>query len=162
MRLNDAVVGLVLVIFALAEITYSTTFPSLHGQEYGPSLFPILIGCGLLLCGLILIARGIRSRRMLTGEDAAWVHLGDWAQSPASRINMLLVPGLLIAYIFLADIIGFIPLSISILCILLYRLGSSLRTAIICAVVTTILLQLLFARVLLVPLPAGITSNLFG
>lgn len=162
MRLNDAVVGLVLVIFALAEITYSTTFPSLHGQEYGPSLFPILIGSGLLLCGLILIARGIRSRRKLTGEEAAWVHLGDWSQSPATRINMLLVPGLLIAYIFLADTIGFIPLSIAILGTLLYRLGSSLLTSIICAVVTTIALQLLFARVLLVPLPAGITNNLFG
>ena len=162
MRLDDAVVGLVLVIFALAEITYSTTFPSLHGQKYGPSLFPILIGSGLALCGVIHIVRGIRSRRMLTAEDAAWVRLGDWAQSPAKRINMLLVPGLLIAYILLADSIGFIPLSIAILGILLYRLGSSLQTAIICSVVTTILLQLLFARVLLVPLPAGITGNLFG
>ncbi len=162
MRLNDAVIGLVLVIFALAEIAYSTTFPSLHGQDYGPSLFPILIGSGLALCGLILIARGIRSRRMLSADDAAWVSMGDWAQSPATRINMLLVPGLLIAYILLADTIGFIPLSIAILGILLYRLGSSLRTSLICAVVTTILLQLLFARVLLVPLPAGIISNLFG
>ncbi len=75
---------------------------------------------------------------------------------------MLLVPGLLIAYILLADSVGFIPLSIAILSILLYRLGSSLRLSVICAVVTSILLQLLFARVLLVPLPAGITSSLFG
>ena len=87
----------------------------------------------------------------MTGEEAAWANLGDWAQSPATRINMLLVPGLLIAYIFLADIVGFIPLPIAILGIPLYRLGSSLRTTIICAVVTTIFLQLLFARVLLVP-----------
>lgn len=162
MRLNDAVIGLVLVIFAIAEITYSTTFPSLHGQEYGPSLFPILIGSGLALCGLILIVRGVRSRGMPTAEDSAWVSLGDWAQSPAKRINMLLVPGLLIAYILLADTIGFIPLSIAILGILLYRLGSSLPMSIICSVVTTVLLQLLFARVLLVPLPGGITSNWFG
>ena len=162
MRLNDAVIGLVLVIFALAEITYSTTFPSLHGQEYGPSLFPILIGAGLALCGLILIARGIIARRTLGPEDAAWIQLGDWAHSPASRTNMLLVPGLLIAYILLSDSIGFLLMSTAILGILLYRLGSSVATSLVCAVITTVLLQLLFARVLLVPLPGGITSGLLG
>ncbi|ASJ70920.1 tripartite tricarboxylate transporter TctB family protein [Granulosicoccus antarcticus] len=162
MRLNDAVIGLVLVIFALAEITYSTTFPSLHGQKFGPSLFPILIGCGLALCGLILIVRGVISRRTPDNGDNEWVVLGDWAQSPTTRINMMLVPGLLIAYILLSDTIGFLPLAFLILATLLYRLGSSFLSAAIIAIVTTVLLQLLFARVLLVPLPAGITGNLFG
>lgn len=36
MRFNDAVIGAVLVIFAVAEILYTRTFPSLHGQAYGP------------------------------------------------------------------------------------------------------------------------------
>lgn len=161
MQLNDAVTGLVLVIFALAEIAYSASFPSLHGQAYGPSLFPILIGCGLLLCGLMLIARGLRARQTLGADEAAWVRWGDWARDPALRINMMLIPGSLIAYILLSDIIGFIPIVILLLTLLLYRLGTSLGRSLLYAGITTIVLQLLFARVLLVPLPGGITSTLF-
>lgn len=161
MQLNDAVTGLVLVIFALAEIAYSSTFPALHGQAYGPSLFPILIGCGLLACGLMLIARGLRERRSAGAENAPWLRWGDWAQDPAMRINMMLIPGSLIAYILLSDFIGFIPLCIMLLSLLLYRLGSSLGASVLYAVVVTIVLQLLFSRVLLVPLPGGITSALF-
>ena len=148
MQLNDAVTGLVLVIFALAEIAYSSTFPALHGQAYGPSLFPILIGCGLLACGLMLIARGLRERRSAGAENAPWLRWGDWAQDPAMRI-------------LLSDFIGFIPLCIVLLSLLLYRLGSSLGASVLYAVVVTIVLQLLFSRVLLVPLPGGITSALF-
>jgi len=175
MGFNDALIGLVLVIFAIAEIAYSTTFPSLHGQAYGPSLFPIIIGCGLLACGLVLIARGLRTRnqqsRLAQSTQAesdkatnspTWVQLGDWAHDPASRINMLLVPVLLVAYILLSEPIGFIPLSVAMLTILLFRLGSSLLTSIVIAVVTTLMLQLLFAKVLLVPLPSGLLLRWLG
>ncbi|NND91907.1 MAG: hypothetical protein HKN42_13695 [Granulosicoccus sp.] len=148
------------MIFAFAEIAYSTTFPALHGQAYGPNLFPILIGCGLALCGLLLIVRGLRARQAANAEEAAWFRWGDWAQDPDRRVNMILIPSVLIIYILLSDIIGFIPLSIILLTLLLYRLGTSVALSILYAVVTTVLLQVLFARVLLVPLPAGITGNL--
>ena len=161
MQLNDAVTGLVIVIFALAEIAYSSTFPALFGQAYGPSLFPILIGCGLLACGLALIARGLRERRRAGAQNAPWLRWGDWAYDPATRINMMLVPGALIAYILLSDLVGFIPLVIILLSLLLYRLGSSLGASLLYAVAVTIVLQLLFSRVLLVPLPEGIASTLF-
>ena len=59
MRVNDAITGGVLVVFAVAEIAYTRTFPSLHGQKYGPDLFPMLIGVGLFICGVALIFRGI-------------------------------------------------------------------------------------------------------
>lgn len=162
MRLNDAISGLILVIFALAEIAYSSTFPSLHGQAYGSSLFPTLIGIGLAACGLMLIVRGLRARRSADDEQAAWITLGDWASDPATRLNMLLIPGLLIAYIWLSDFIGFIPICIVLLSILLYRLGSSPARSLGYAIVTTIVLQLLFARVLLVPLPEGLLTNLLN
>lgn len=170
MWLNDAVIGVVLVVFAIAEIAYSTTFPSLHGQAYGPSLFPVLIGCGLMACGMALIVRGLHTRRQQaaatpdgTQPDSAdankrlrWVQFGDWANDRARRTNMSLIPGLLIAYILLSDLIGFIPLSIVILTVLLSRLGSSLLVSVAIAVSTTALLQMLFAKILLVPLPAGL------
>lgn len=156
MRLNDAITGLALVIFAIAEIAYSYTFPSLHGQAYGPSLFPILIGCGLLLCGVMLMVRGVRARRLPNTDDNHWVQLGEWASEPGRRLNMMLVPGLLIAYILFSDVVGFSISCVIILSLLLYRFGTSLIPSLLYAIATTAVLQLLFARVLLVPLPAGI------
>lgn len=169
MRLNDALTGVVLFIFAIAVIAYSTTFPTLHGQDFGPSLFPILIGSCLLVCALLLIARGLQRHRQPmrpinttdsnaagTPNDRVWIQWGEWASTRSRQVNMLLVPGLLIAYIMLSDWIGFIPLSMLILIVLLYRLGSTLLTSVLTAAGTTTLLQLLFAKVLLVPLPSGL------
>ncbi len=175
MGFNDALIGLALVIFAIAEIAYSATFPSLHGQAYGPSLFPTIIGCGLIACGLVLIFRGLRARsqhaRLAQStqsesieslDNPVWVQLGQWAHNPASRVNMLLVPVLLVAYILLSDSIGFIPLSVAILTVLLFRLGSSLLSSLLIAIVVTLVLQLLFAKVLLVPLPSGLLLPWLG
>lgn len=175
MLLNDAIVGVLLVVFAIAEIAYSTTFPTLHGQDYGPGLFPILIGCCLMACGLVLIVRGLGTRRLQmrlmetanpeddeASDGHVWIQWGDWASDRSRRINMLLVPGLLIAYVLLSDLIGFIPLSIVILAVLLYRFGSSLLASLAIAVPTTILLQLLFAKLLLVPLPSGLLLRWLG
>ena len=180
MRLNDAVVGIVLVLFAIAEIVYSTTFPTLHGQAYGSSLFPIIIGCCLIACGLALIVRGFKTRSQSTPSQSTnpmtssvdletdttdsqhWVEWGDWVRDSSRRINMLLVPGLLIAYVWLSDSIGFIPMSVTILTVLLYRLGSSLLSSLSIAICTTVVLQLLFAKVLLVPLPSGLLLRWLG
>lgn len=175
MRLNDAVVGIVLVLFAIAEIAYSTTFPTLHGQAYGSSLFPTIIGCCLIACGLVLIVRGLQTRRQSAhsaasssplanhaAESQRWVQWDDWVRDRSRCINMLLVPGLLIVYIALSDFIGFIPLAATILTVLLYRLGSSLLFSLLIASSTTVLLQLLFARVLLVPLPSGLLLRWIG
>jgi putative tricarboxylic transport membrane protein len=62
-RLNDAVIGVVLVLFALAVIGYARTFPAMPGQNYGPALFPTLIGIGLALAGAILIVGGVARRK---------------------------------------------------------------------------------------------------
>ena len=51
MRINDAVIGAVLVLFALAMMWHTRTFPAMPGQDYGPALFPVLIGIGFLITG---------------------------------------------------------------------------------------------------------------
>jgi len=184
MRFNDAITGGVLVVFAVAEIAYTTTFPSLHGQKYGPDLFPRLIGFGLFGFGCILILRGLLARRAhartLAGNVGArdvsasvskdttdtadavvdeskfsWIDSSNIAASRHARNNALLALFFLLVYIFLSDWIGFIPLSLAIVSVLIYRLGSPVYVAALLAVLTTAVIQFLFAKVLLVPLPAG-------
>jgi len=168
MRFNDAIPGAVLVVFALAEIAYTRTFPALHGQAYGPDLFPTLIGLGLFACGCVLIMRGVAARRIQSRRStqdpikistnstvANWVDLGNIEDSSHARVNALLTVAFLLLYIFLSDWIGFIPLSLATIFVLLYRLGSSVLTAGVIAILTTAVIQFLFAKILLVPLPAG-------
>jgi len=147
------------VIFALAEIAYTLTFPSLFGQKYGPALFPQIIGCGLIIAGLLLIVRGIREKR-LAGIDGRWMEAGAWLNHPHLKLNLLLLILALLAYILLSDWLGFIIMSMLILSVLLYRLGSSLLRALLIAAATTAALQLMFAKLLLVPLPAGLLQGL--
>jgi len=163
MRFNDAITGCVLVIFALAEIAYTQTFPSLFGQSYGPELFPRIIGFGLIATGLLLVVRGVRQKvqeKRRTGIDGRWIKPGPWVQQSRLKINVLLVMLALVAYILFSDWLGFILMSMLILSVLLVRLGSTTLVALLIASVTTACLQLLFANLLLVPLPAGVLLGL--
>ena len=151
MRFNDAVFGTLLILFAIVEIAYTTTFPSLFGQKYGPNLFPIIIGGGLALCGVLLVIRGVADR-----ATVPLVQMGEWASDRGTVVNVALLIGAMVFYILFSDWLGFVITSILILLILLVRLGSSLLTSIVIAVVATLLIQTVFGDVLLVPLPWGI------
>ncbi len=151
MRFNNAIPGVLLIVFALAEIGYATTFPRLHGQDYGPDLFPTLIGGGLFVCGVILIVQGLASRAAIP-----MVEIGDWAQDRRNVVNIAILLGSIVFYILASDALGFIPASLLILTLLMVRFGSAWHMSLLVAVVTTLIIHTLFVKVLLVPLPWGI------
>ncbi len=151
MRFNDAIFGIVLIVFAIAEIAYASTFPRLHGQDYGPDLFPILLGVAFAVCGGILIAKGWLARKTVP-----MVAVGDWAQDRGNVFNVALLLASIVFYILASSWLGFIPTSLLILIVLLLRLGTSLVTSLIVAFATTFIIHTLFAKVLLVPLPWGL------
>ncbi len=151
MRLNDAVFGVLLIVFAIAEIAYARTFPSLYGQDYGPALFPSLIGVGFLITGAILTIQGLMQR-----AGAPLVQLGAWAADRRNVVNFALVLLALLFYIVASGWLGFIPTSLIIMVVLLKSFGSGLVTALVIATLTTLGMHALFARVLLVPLPWGL------
>ena len=151
MRFNDAIFGIVLVVFALAEIAYTQTFPRLHGQDYGPDLFPVIIGSGLIICGIILIVqRHCQSRRR-----CRWLsrRLGAGSQQcfeccAIARLHGLLHPGL-----------GLAGLHPHLAADPDHAAGAArvrLAASLIVAVAATLVIHTVFAKVLLVPLPWGI------
>jgi putative tricarboxylic transport membrane protein len=151
MRFNDAVFGIVLILFALAEIAYAQTFPSLHGQAYGPDLFPVVIGLGMIACGVLLIASGLAGR-----AATPMVQIGEWASDRRQVLTFVLVILALLFYILAADWLGFVPVSLIILITLFRRFGVGWLPSLAAAVATTLAIQALFARFLLVPLPWGL------
>jgi putative tricarboxylic transport membrane protein len=155
-RLNDAVIGVVLVLFAAAMIWYTRTFPEMPGQHYGPALFPVLIGIGFLLTGVILIARGVgrlRTEPLFSG--------GAWLRSGPHVINFVAIVGGLLLYILVSDRLGFILTSLLLLAgwLLLFRGGRPISSLAI-ALGVTLAVDYLFSKLLLVPLPAGVLQPL--
>jgi putative tricarboxylic transport membrane protein len=155
-RLNDAVIGVALVLFALAMILYTRTFPAMPGQDYGPALFPVLIGIGFLLTGAILIVSGLRRRRTepLFGG-------GDWLRSGPHIFKFLAVVGGLLLYIQISDWLGFILTSLLLLSgwLVLFRGGKPLSSCVI-ALAVTLGVDYAFSQLLLVPLPLGVLQPL--
>ena len=156
MRVNDAVIGAALVLFALAMIWYTRTFPEMPGQHYGPALFPVLIGIGLLVTGAVLIVTGLarlRTEPLFSG--------GAWLRSPRHMINFGAVVGGLLLYILISDRLGFIPTALLLLFgwLVLFRGGRPLSSLLI-ALTVTLVVDYLFSKLLLVPLPLGMMQPL--
>ena len=154
MRANDILSGLALIVFALAMMTLTLTFPDFPGQKYGPSLFPRILGAGLILCGVALMRNGLATRR----AGAPWVELAPWTHDPWRVTSFLLLLALLLVYILASETIGFIPIALVFLLALFVWLGVRPTAAILTAVVTTIAIHWFFSTMLRVPLPRGLLN----
>ncbi|MGH6898124.1 MAG: tripartite tricarboxylate transporter TctB family protein [Geminicoccaceae bacterium] len=156
MRLNDAVIGIALILFALAMIAYTRTFPAMPGQNYGPALFPTLIGIGFIVSGVILSVSGLRRRRAepLFGG-------GEWLRSGRHVITFVAVVGGLLLYIVASDWLGFILTSLLLLFgwLVLFRGGKPISSFVI-ALAVTLGVDYAFSQLLLVPLPLGVLQPL--
>ena len=150
MRVNDALTGLVLIAFAAAMLAYTATFPAMPGQNYGPALFPRVLGVGLIGCGVLLIMQGARRWRV-----EPLLAFGDWARSRRHVTNFVLILAALLLFILAVDEVGFVPIAFVILLVLLIRLGTRPVLSAAIALAATLVIHALFAKLLLVPLPWG-------
>ena len=149
MRLNDAVIGALLLAFAIATFSYARTLPAIPGQEYGAAVFPMLVAVGLGGCGALLLASGLRHWH----GAVVW---NDWAQTHHAWAKLASVLALVVTYILAAQVIGFVPTSILLLVIFFMFMGVRWWVAITVAVAATLLIQQTFSSLLRVPLPPGL------
>lgn len=154
MRANDILSGLAFIVFSLAMMTLTLTFPDFPGQRFGPSLFPRILGVGLILCGAALVRNGLTARH----AGAPWLELAPWTSDPWRVTSFLGTLALLLVYILASESIGFIPIALAFLLALFVWLGVRLVPAVLTAVVTTIAIHWFFSTMLRVPLPRGLLN----
>ena len=156
MKVNDAISGAAFVL--LAGIVYYLTrdFPGMHGQPYGPALFPRLIAVFMALAGLALVVTGIRDR-----ARAPVVVWPAWVRSPRHIASFLGVILAVIFYILASDALGFVLTGFAILVLLfvLLRGREHLLSSLAIAAVTTVAIQQFFGDLLRVPLPWGVLQD---
>ncbi len=114
MRFSDTMLGGMLIAFAVALAGYSWTFPAIPGQQYGAATFPLLVAAGFAGCGVVLVARGWR-------DGVRLVTRAEWACMPGAVIGVLVTIAVVLAYIFFARTVGFVPMMTGLL-LVLFRL----------------------------------------
>jgi putative tricarboxylic transport membrane protein len=154
MKINDAIFGLVLAILGGLVLFTVQSYPKIPGQQVGPALFPGLIAAGILVCGLILMARGWRERKA-----APWVTPGDWVRSPRHVAGFVLLVASVVFYIVAAEKLGFLLSAVLILTAMFYVLRVPLGRSLLIAVIASLVIHFMFYKLLRVPLPWGILVN---
>jgi putative tricarboxylic transport membrane protein len=155
MRVNDLISGALLIALAAAMIGYTFTFPPFPGQKFGPSLFPRILGGGLVLCGLLLMLRGrgqLAAGAPLASIDPAYRPVRGWA-------SVAMILGVIVAYIALSDAIGFVPVAFLGVLALLWWFGVGLGRALVIALVAVLAVDWFFGWLFRVPLPLGLLPN---
>ena len=158
MRLPDRVTGLFLVGLGGCAAYGGWLLPPVPGQPVGPNVFPLVIGIGLAICGL-MIAFGIGHT---FEEEEELVPFEDGQQAAAAPrgklygLRALLPPALLLFYVGVADKIGFILTAGLIVLATSTALGARPKLSVPLAILAPIGIHLIFAKVLRVPLPIGL------
>jgi putative tricarboxylic transport membrane protein len=155
MRVNDAISGAVLILFGCVVFWLTLSFPPFPGQKYGPSLFPRILAVGLMVCGGLLVIRGLRHRTV----GAPLVSIADDLRSGRAVASLFAILGAILFYIVASERLGFLLASGAILLALFLWFRVRLVTALIVAPVATWIIHWFFGSVMRVPLPRGLLTN---
>lgn len=161
MHISNRVTGIGLAMLGAAAAYGGSLLPPVPGQQVGPNVFPMVIGTGLVFCG-IAIAMGIGSsfeepEEIVVAEDGR--HAPAEATPPPvahAAFKTAVPPLLLLFYAFTVDYLGFIPTAAVMVATTCFALGGTLRSAIVLALLAPPGVHLIFAKLLRVPLPPGL------
>ncbi|MGK6316611.1 tripartite tricarboxylate transporter TctB family protein [Neorhizobium sp. DT-125] len=151
-KLGDRGVGLLVAVFGIAVIYMALQLPEpMAGSHiaYGPGFFPVLLGLAAVAAGVALAV--VRPGSVEDEDKVASPHTGR-----PRFAGPLLVLLAMLAYVYLSDLIGFIPLATVTLAILLIFGGMRFLLAAALSLVASVFIYLMFSKGLLVPLPRGI------
>ena len=148
MKLNDAALGLLLILAAAAIRWSATGFSRLPNQAYGSETMPIALSALALGLGVYMVGQAVLAREGLPRARPA-----EWARAPGAVARVALALALVAGYIALAGRLGFVPVAVAILVLLMLATRVRWWVAVPVAAVATLVIQQAFGRLLLVPLP---------
>lgn len=151
--MNKAETGAGAVVVAIGAFMMVESMKMLYmvNNVPGPGFLPRLLAIGLIATGLILTAKGIRTR--LAVQEVV-----DWPNARGWRRVALMVGALAVALLVL-NWLGFLVTTAAFMLVVVYGLGSrSWRTLVSMPLVAAIGLYVVFAVWLQVPLPRGIIT----
>jgi putative tricarboxylic transport membrane protein len=168
MRLSDRVTGLFMVALGALAAYGGSRLPPVPGQQIGPDVFPLVVGIGLAICGG-MIAFGVgrhyeeeaeadlaKITANITGHMSTETGEADAPSAWWRGLKALVPPALLLFYVLAVDRLGFLPTAAVMVLITSLALGARLRLAIPMAIGAPLFVNLVFLKLLRVPLPSGL------
>ena len=149
MKIHDTLSGAGLAALGGVVLWHIQGFPAMPGQKFGPAWFPGLIAAGLVRCGALLAAQGLR-------RGGPWLTIPAWTRSARPAIGVASVVAGLLFYVLAADKLGFYLTALVIQLLWLRLFGASWRVTLPVAIVATVVIHLSFYKLLRIPLPWGI------
>ncbi len=148
MKKNDIVFGSIFVALGIFVFTQTFFYPSLEKGHPGPGLFPNLLAVLFIVFGSVLIFKAKRP----SGPDE-----GEEAPPGRKRVtNAFFVLGIIVVYVVAVDKVGFLVTSAILLFLLMKKLGAPAKRSAIASVCITLFINIMFLKILRVPLPPGI------
>lgn len=145
--MKDLLFGLIFIALGLGVWLMAREFPVVPGMHYGADFFPTLIAIGMAGGGALLSFSAVRQLRA-EGTDGTF----GFGLPP---LGVLLPCALVVAYIYLSEVIGAAPMMLLIMLTLLIQRGVRLMPSLVISLVATAVISLSFGHLLKVPLPVG-------
>jgi putative tricarboxylic transport membrane protein len=133
-------------LLGLAAMLLARDFPPIPGQVYGPALFPMALGAGLVLCAVLVALQA----PVPAGPPATM--RGRIAAVGAALVPLLVMLGW--------DVLGWPLMAFGLGTALLMLAGTRPVPALLAGVLVAALTWVIFAMVLRVPLPRGLLTFL--
>jgi putative tricarboxylic transport membrane protein len=147
-KLSELHLGILTALGGIALLAASWHFAPMPGQPYGAGTMPRLIGWCAILLGVFMVATSLRHL-----PDMLKPHLSDWVRTPRLAFAAFAVLATIVFYILTSEALGFIPVSLISLFVLMLILRTKPVTALLVSVVSTLVVYYGFSRLLMVPLP---------
>ncbi|MGE6604890.1 tripartite tricarboxylate transporter TctB family protein [Halomonas sp. NPDC076908] len=154
--MRDVYAGLGFIIAGVVTIITAQQFPTLPSLQYGPSLFPSLIGGGFCIGGAVLAFSALWQRKKVFAHEVQGTP--ETAKPEGEKLNLALIlpPLAIVFYIFASDYIGALLSMIIIMLVLMLVRKTKPYIAVITSIVVSGIIYFIFSRYLLIPLPQGI------
>ena len=159
MKLDDTVWGALFALLGAAILWHVQGFPRMPGQDFGPALFPGLIAVALLVCGALLIGKGVVARRR--AESASrWAAAPEWIRGRPQLLAFATLVAANVLYLVAVDRLGFVLTAFVYLAALMWALRVRLALTLPIALVTALVIHYAFYKLLRVPLPWGLLQGI--
>lgn len=158
MLLSDRVTGGAIATLGAAAFFYGSKLPPVPGQQVGPSAFPMVVGAGLVLCGvMIVLGVGRHFEEVAEADVVSHSTPEELAPLPAWRNWLaLLPPALLLFYALASEALGFLPTAAIMVLVASLAFGARPKLAVPLALIAPFVINLIFLKLLRVPLPGGL------
>jgi putative tricarboxylic transport membrane protein len=150
MGIKDLIGGGIFTALGIFIFILTLRFPSLDGNHPGPGLFPTILAVLFVFFGGIVLYRGLKPAKETGIQESGGEDLPG-----QDYYNPLFVLLLIIAYMLLSNWLGFLITSFFVMLLMMIKLRVSLWKSAVISVLMTLFVNIMFAKILRVPLPPG-------